>query len=223
MCIGPGGLLYTGELGKEVVGMPKKNRADAPEGVSEHTPAEEENKPEETQQDKPAEGTVKDGIPTGGEGSADVDVSEGSEDKERIELLRAIKKNTSRTFMMQCVSSCCMVGILIALLFTVFSLLPMVMETLRTVTDTVTTVNDLALEADGAIKEINTMSRSITATSERVSGVIEDNAETLTDAVTQINNIDFEGLNKAIKDLEDAVGPFATAANSLKGFSLFGR
>lgn len=205
--------------------MSEMNRAEASEGAEKNLPAEEENKPSELQQDKPVEetGTGKDGVPAGGVGSADIGVSEDSSVAERIELLKAIKKNTSRTFIMQCISSCCMIGILAAFLFTVFSLLPTVLDTLRTVTDTINTVNDLAIQADGAIKEINTMSRSITATSEQISGVVEENTVALSDAVTKINNIDFEGLNKAIRDLEDAVGPFAAAANSLKGFSLFGR
>ena len=32
----------------------------------------------------------------------------------------------------------------------------------------------------------------------------------------KMNDIDFEGLNKAIQDLQDAVGPFATFMNKFK-------
>ena len=212
--------------------MSKKYRTGTSAGSGTEKPAGEENKAGEGQQEAPTEEKpdIKDRDFEKGVCSADVVSSSGGNSDEAVELLKEIKKNTSRTFIMQCVSSGCMVGILAALLFTVFSLLPMVMKTLGMVTDTITTVsdtlntvNDLAVEADGAIKEINTMSRSITATSEQISGVVEENTATLSDAVTKINNIDFEGLNKAIKDLEDAVGPFATEANSLKNFSIFGR
>ena len=42
---------------------------------------------------------------------------------------------------------------------------------------------------------------------------LTENAQSLTDAVEKMNSIDFEGLNKAIQDLQDAVGPFASFMN----------
>ena len=43
----------------------------------------------------------------------------------------------------------------------------------------------------------------------RLSGTSE-NSEALTQTVNDMSNIDFEGLNTAIKDLQDTVGPFAS-------------
>ena len=52
--------------------------------------------------------------------------------------------------------------------------------------------------------------------SKSLNGFVTDNAQTLTDAATDISNIDFEGLNGAIRDLQDAVGPFAKMMNRFK-------
>jgi len=46
--------------------------------------------------------------------------------------------------------------------------------------------------------------------------MLTDNSQSLTDAVEKMNNIDFEGLNKAIQDLQDAVGPFANLMKKFK-------
>ena len=42
------------------------------------------------------------------------------------------------------------------------------------------------------------------------------NGEAMTGAVQSIEDIDFEGLNKAIQDLQDAVGPFAKTMRMFK-------
>ena len=60
------------------------------------------------------------------------------------------------------------------------------------------------------------MTSSITGTSENMNSMLTDNSQSLTDAVDKMNNIDFDGLNKAIKDLQDAVGPFASFMNRFR-------
>lgn len=70
--------------------------------------------------------------------------------------------------------------------------------------------------ADTAISNISAMSDEVTQVSKSLNGFVTDNAQTLTDAATDISNIDFEGLNGAIRDLQDAVGPFAKMMNRFK-------
>ena len=67
-----------------------------------------------------------------------------------------------------------------------------------------------ASRVNEAIKGVNTMTGSITDTSDNMNSMLTDNSQSLTDAVEKMNNIDFDGLNKAIQDLQDAVGPFAS-------------
>lgn len=143
----------------------------------------------------------------------------GQADMEK--LLNDIKRNTSWAFRLQCISALCIAGIFIALFVCTLGLMRLIPQ----VSEVLASVDELQIKAGSAIDEVNTMSHSITATSEKFSGFVDENAETLTQAVQNINNIDFDGLNSAIKDLQEAVEPMAAAANTLKGFSLnpFGR
>lgn len=84
-------------------------------------------------------------------------------------------------------------------------------------------VDDLMEEAVGtlesanqALAEVSEMSTEITGVSTQLNDFITENAQTLSDAATQISEIDFEGLNHAIQDLQDAVGPFANLMNGFK-------
>lgn len=60
------------------------------------------------------------------------------------------------------------------------------------------------------------MSDSITATSTSLNTFVSDNAETIAAAMEKIDSIDYEGLNNAIQDLQDAVEPFANLVNRFK-------
>ena len=70
--------------------------------------------------------------------------------------------------------------------------------------------------ANQALSEVSEMSSEITGVSTQLSEFITENAQTLSDAATDISEIDFEGLNQAIQDLQDAVGPFANLMNGFK-------
>ena len=60
------------------------------------------------------------------------------------------------------------------------------------------------------------MSESITATSTNLNTFITDNSQMLTDAVTNMNSIDYDKLNQAITDLQTAVEPFANFMSRFK-------
>ena len=60
------------------------------------------------------------------------------------------------------------------------------------------------------IDEIDTMVAEMTTASTNLNKLVDDNSQALTDAINNIAGIDFEGLNKAIKDLKDTVGPMAS-------------
>ena len=109
-----------------------------------------------------------------------------------------------------------MMGIFLIFLVAAIIIVPKVVETLANVNRTVITAGETLEDANEAIKNINTMSASITETSESMNTMLTDNSESLTDAVAKMNKIDFAGLNQAIQDLQDAVGPFATFMNKFK-------
>ncbi|MCR4763410.1 MAG: hypothetical protein K5696_07750 [Lachnospiraceae bacterium] len=95
------------------------------------------------------------------------------------------------------------------------------------VTATLEHANILLTNAGDSLEELDEMSESLTQTSEAFNKLVGDNADTLTDSVNKLSSIDFEGINTAIDELHEAVGPLAEAMNklstTLKGFSIFGR
>ena len=70
--------------------------------------------------------------------------------------------------------------------------------------------------AETAVTQISAMSESITATSTNLNTFITDNSQMLTDAVTNMNSIDYDKLNQAITDLQTAVEPFANFMSRFK-------
>lgn len=71
--------------------------------------------------------------------------------------------------------------------------------------------------ANTAIESVTTMSQSITDMGTNMDTFITDNGESVEAVMTKLEEIDFEGLNTAIKDLGDVVEPLA------KFFGKFGK
>ena len=67
--------------------------------------------------------------------------------------------------------------------------------------------------ADEAITYVIEMSGAITEMGLSMDDFIAENAEAVSSLMKEIEAIDFEGLNKAIKDLGDVVEPFAKFFN----------
>ena len=109
-----------------------------------------------------------------------------------------------------------MMGIFAIFLIAAIIIVPKVVITLNSANTAIMAANDTLAQANEALTGINTMTGSITGTSEKMNSMLADNSQALTDAVDKMNKIDFEGLNQAIQDLQDAVGPFATFMNKFK-------
>ena len=67
--------------------------------------------------------------------------------------------------------------------------------------------------ADEAITDVIEMSGAITEMGLSMDDFIAENAEAVSSLMKEIEAIDFEGLNKSIKDLVDVVEPFARFFN----------
>ena len=109
-----------------------------------------------------------------------------------------------------------MMGLFVVFLVAAIIVIPKVVETLSNVNTAVVSAGETLKGADDAIENINKMSDSITKTSDNMNSMLTDNSESLTAAVEKMNSIDFDGLNSAITDLQDAVGPFADFMNRFK-------
>ena len=97
----------------------------------------------------------------------------------------------------------------VVILVTALILVPQIVETLNN-------VNKVAGEVEQSLQGVDTMVAEMTSASENLNKLVDDNAQGLTTAVENLANVDFDGLNKAIQDLQDAIGPMATFFNKFK-------
>jgi hypothetical protein len=118
------------------------------------------------------------------------------------ELLIEIRNLTKKKLFWQKISTCFIAAIAGIVLVTMVIVIPQLEATLNH-------INDTAIKAQDSLNEANTMITSITEASENFDSLVAKNGEGLTSAVESMSKIDFEGLNEAIKDLQDAIGPLA--------------
>ncbi len=126
-----------------------------------------------------------------------------------LNYIKELRDITKKQLVFQSITSLAVLGIFIAILVSVLIMIPKATATLNNI-DKVTT------EAMNSIKEIDEMVSEMTQTSENLNKLVSENAEDITGAVDDMSNIDFEGLNTAIQDLEDTVAPFAAFFRQFK-------
>ena len=122
--------------------------------------------------------------------------------KELLEWEKKEAKYAKRTSMLLAA----LVGIF---LVSAIIIVPKAVTVLENTNEAVVTAQSSLEKVDEQLDSIKVMTDSITKTSNNMNTMVEDNAEQLTEAVKKMQSIDFEGLNTAIKDLEDAVKPMA--------------
>lgn len=141
-------------------------------------------------------------------------------EKEILEQI--LEENRKRTLYSK-ITAVSSSGIFAAIVLLLLLLVPRLSETADN-------VNAVAAQAQGILGEAETtlaaienaasglagMSESLSLTGESVNRLVTDNAAALADTVKQLGGIDYEGLNEAIRDLQDAVEPFAKFVNRFK-------
>ena len=138
-----------------------------------------------------------------------------SKNKER-DILEELLKSEKKEVRYARIAAFFTFGLFVILLVVAIIIVPKVVSTLNNINDTVTSAYQTIEGLDEVMDNINSMSTSIEKTSENMNDMITDNATELTGAVEKLGSIDYEGLNQAITDLQDAVGPFATFMNRFK-------
>lgn len=76
--------------------------------------------------------------------------------------------------------------------------------------------NATIVKAEASLDNIDVLAEELIKTADNMNKVVSDNADGLADALTEINSIDIETLNKAIGDLHDTVEPMAKFFNAFK-------
>ncbi|MBO5620793.1 MAG: hypothetical protein J6N21_14595 [Butyrivibrio sp.] len=107
------------------------------------------------------------------------------------------------------ISAVCFAGFLLLSIVTVGILVPKITTTLEN-------INSVTQKVETSLGNIDDMATGITDATANLNKLVNDNATELTDAVEKLSQIDYEGLNQAIQDLEDTVGPFASFMNRFK-------
>ncbi len=121
----------------------------------------------------------------------------------QIDYQKELYEMTKKQLAWQRVSSICIFGIFAIVLIAAIKILPTLESTLKHA-DTV------AENAIGTLDEIDKAVAEISDSNSDLNKLLNENAEPLTKAVKNMSEIDFEGMNQAIQDLQDTVGPMAS-------------
>lgn len=115
------------------------------------------------------------------------------------EMLKVDKKH----LFWQRLSALAVVATFLVVLVVAMILVPQVLATLDN-------INRVAKDAESAVANVDTMVLEMTDASKNLNQLVGDNSEALNEAITNMANVDYDGLNKAVKDLQDTVGPMAS-------------
>lgn len=99
----------------------------------------------------------------------------------------------------------------IALMFavTLAVLVPMAVNTLNNLNDCINTASATLATADATMGTLSGMSDDISTAATGINTLLITNSQAITDSMTSLSDIDYEGLNEAISDLKAVVEPLA--------------
>lgn len=117
-------------------------------------------------------------------------------------LLTEMRDLSKKRLFFQKVATGCMAGILVLVFLVCVIIVPKAITTLSH-------INSVSVKAENSLDEIDVMTKGITSATDSLNELVSGNSASLTEAVTSLSQIDFDGLNQAIRDLQDAAGPMA--------------
>lgn len=127
------------------------------------------------------------------------------ENKELMDYVKEIRDlNKKRVFWNRL-----SVILLAVLVISMVSLLPIINKTLNNANTALDTAVEALNQAESIMGELNGTIDTMEAALSSVTKLADDSSKQLATAFTNINSIDFEGLNDAIKDLGDVVEPLS--------------
>ena len=139
------------------------------------------------------------------------------ENKELLELLKEIKEANRKQVIYGRII--CAAAIVAALCFAgvfllVWDFLPQISQVIIEVTDVVEQLPGIVSQMEGVLTNLQEVTEKLTAVDfggmiDGVNMLVESGQSGLEQTVNKLNSIDFESLNKAIKNLEAVVEPMA--------------
>ncbi len=127
---------------------------------------------------------------------------QSADDKQTHILLEEMVRTQKKTFRRQRIIMYCMIGIFAIFLISAVILVPNAVKLMNRAGEAVDRIDTLAVDMQGAVENINVAVDSVNT-------VVVDNTQDISEALQNINNVDFETLNKAILDLSETVEPMA--------------
>ena len=97
----------------------------------------------------------------------------------------------------------------IAVVIACVIIIPKAIYTLAKVNNLIEEGSTTLENANATLSNIDSMSAEIQTAADGINKLVDNNSEVLQESVAKLNNIDFESLNEAIKDLSDVVEPMA--------------
>lgn len=140
------------------------------------------------------------------------DFERGTGQSER-ELLARLLENSEKQLFYARVRSIVSVITALCVLCALVMAVPALLRTAANADAVIAQASSTITLADDAIRGIIEMSGAITEMGQSMDNFITENAEAVSSLMKEIEAVDFEGLNKAIKDLGDVVEPFARFFN----------
>lgn len=123
--------------------------------------------------------------------------------------LEELVKNSRKMLLYARIRTLASLVIAAGIIYCAIVVLPSVLGTVQKANQVMAQASDTIALADTAIESITEMSKSITGMGDNMDAFITENANSVEEIMKKIESVDFEGLNKAIKDLGDTVEPFA--------------
>ena len=129
-------------------------------------------------------------------------VNSTAESSNTADILVELRDLSKKRLFFQRIATGCLAGILLVIFITCIIIVPKAITTLSR-------INNISVRAESSLDEIDIMAKGVTSATDSLNELVSGNSGSLTQAVTSLSQIDFEGLNKAITDLQDAAGPMA--------------
>lgn len=133
-----------------------------------------------------------------------------------VELLKKLVDHSKKQLMFSRITTVTILVMTAAIVVCMVILIPPVMETVSQAKEVMAQASAAIERADEAVESVTEMSKSVTNMCNDMDILISENSETVSQAMKKMEAIDFEGLNKAIKDLGDVVEPFASFFGKFK-------
>jgi len=135
---------------------------------------------------------------------------------EETEILKTLLEKQNKQLFYTRISSIAMVIFVAVIVIVCAVIVPTTVKTLNEANAAIVQAEDMIEDAQASLDNINSMADEISTAADGIGHLVDDNAVVLNSAVSQMNDIDFEGLNSAIKDLQDVVQPMANFMNKFR-------